>query len=253
MVRDGTPKELRNIIQKSVEECRPSRTSPQSSSAAIVVRTTIETNGIRRRKGEQVVARCTANVSARNTPDSDRPEERAWSSASTHSSATTPNSEDDQKILKPSDNVTRPNRSSPNASRRRATESLRSQQHAPAVRPRSRTDDPRMQGHRNRMAALESKLQASRDRTMKSEQLFRGIPVPMTEGPPSPSFFYPTDQISPYDETEQRRSLDQPAGNRKQSPSATRAGRAESWYVIRELSFEFCLLARKNIVTNVTF
>lgn len=188
VIGDETPRELRNVIQRSLEDCLLPKSS-KSKSAAIVVRTTIETNGTKRREGERVIAQCTANVSARSSPTSDRPEERAWSRASARSTATTTNSEDEQKTLK------LPSRSSP-ASRRRATEVSSSRLPTSNGRLRSRTDSPRTQHSDSRMAALESKLQASRDRTLKSEQLYKLIPVPMTEMPPSPSFFYPQDQKS---------------------------------------------------------
>ena len=188
VVNDGTPRELWSIIQQSFDKHRVMRTS-KAQGQAIVVRTTIETRGSIRRKGEKVMAECTANISARSTPSLEHPDNLSSSSLSGDSPATTPESEFGEETVQL---VKRRSFLSPGL--KGSTQQLTSQCSQPNLRSLSnRTSSLHLAPLSTRMAAIEMKLQESKDRTRQSQSLFKSVPTNRTKAPPSPSFFYPKD------------------------------------------------------------
>ena len=166
ILKDGTPKEIRSIIQASLDEHRAIRTS-KLRAHAIVVRTTIETKGERRKTGEYVGAECKANASASSRSSLDSPDHRSESGLSSDSSATTPDTEVEDCMLKPPTSLF--NTSSLNLRSQGSSQSLR------AALSRSSTPEPTLQSPR--MATLESRLQESKDRTTQSHNLFNLVPT----------------------------------------------------------------------------
>ena len=175
--RDGTPREIHRIIRETLDEHRAMRSS-KLQAQAILVRTTIETTGTPRKQGESMAAECTANISACSSPSIDGPESRSSSSLSVESPATTPESEDGDITLKPPKLVYG---QTPSALRPK-----RSQQSLSSDNSRPSSPDPIPQW---RMAALESKLQESKDRTTQSQKLFKLVPTNRHKTPPPPSSF----------------------------------------------------------------
>ena len=154
-VRGDTPKEIRNIIQESLDEHRAMRAS-RLQSQAIVVRTTIESSRTPRKKDRSEVPECSSLISARSTPDSDYITNRSTSSLSiSRDSATSLESEvEDTGFLRPPKVLDRSQAIS-------SQENLRTAANTP-VSPN--------------MAALEKRLQESQDRTNKSHKLFKLLP-----------------------------------------------------------------------------
>ena len=154
-VRGDTPREIRNIIQESLDEHRAMRAS-RLQSQAIVVRTTIESSRVPRKQDRPEIPECSSIISARSTPDSEYVTKRSLSSSSiSHSSVTSLESEvEDIGFLR------RPkvlSRSQTNSSQ----ESVR-------IKP-STSISPSM-------ALVEKKLQESQERTNKSHRLFKLLP-----------------------------------------------------------------------------
>lgn len=154
-VRGDTPKEIRNIIQESLDEHRAIKAS-RLQSQAIVVRTTIESSRTSRKEDRSEVPECSSIISARSTPDSERVTNRSASSLSiSRDSATSLESEvEDTGFLRPPKAL---GRSQANSSQ----ESLRSKTNT-NISPS--------------MAALEKRLQESQERTNKSHKLFKLLP-----------------------------------------------------------------------------
>ena len=154
-VRGDTPKEIRDIIQESLDEHRAMRAS-RLQSQAIVVRTTIESSRTPRTKDRPEVPECSSIISARSTPDSECVTNRSVSSLSdSRDSATSLESEvEDTGFLRPPKVLSR---SQANSSQ----ESLR-------TKAKSNISPS--------MAALEKRLQESQDRTNKSHKLFKLLP-----------------------------------------------------------------------------
>ena len=154
-VRGDTPREIRNIIQESLDEHRAMRAS-RLQSQAIVVRTTIESSRTPCKKDRPEVPECSSIISARSTPDSEYVTNRSASSLSiSRDSATSLESEvEDTGFLRPPKILTQ---SQTNSSQ----ESLRMKAHT-KISPS--------------MAALEKKLQESQERTNKSHRLFKLLP-----------------------------------------------------------------------------
>ena len=154
-VRGDTPREIRNIIQESLDEHRAMRAS-RLQSQAIVVRTTIESSRTLRKKDRPEVPECSSVISARSTPDSEYVTNRSASSLSiSHDSATSLESEiEDTGFLRPSKVL----------GRSQATSSHEN------LRPKVNTNmSPSM-------AVIEKKLQESQERTKKSHKLFKRLP-----------------------------------------------------------------------------
>lgn len=154
-VRGDTPREIRDIIQESLDEHRAMRAS-RLQSQAIVVRTTIESSRTPRKKDRPEVPECSSIISARSTPDSDYVTNRSTSSLSTsRDSATSLESEaEDPGFLRPPKVLSRSRANS-------SLESLRTKLN-PNISPS--------------MAALEKRLQESQERTNKSHKLFKLLP-----------------------------------------------------------------------------
>ena len=154
-VRGDTPKEMRNIIQESLDEHRAMRAS-RLQSQAIVVRTTIKSSKKPRKKDRPEVPEFSSIISARSTPDSDYIANRSTSSLSvSRDSETSLESEvEETGFLRPPKVL---NRSQANFSQ----ENMRTTANS--------TINPNM-------AALEKRLQESQDRTNKSHKLFKLLP-----------------------------------------------------------------------------
>ena len=154
-VRGDTPREVRNIIQESLDEHRAIRAS-RLQSQAIVVRTTIESSRVPRKKDQSEVPECSSVISARSTPDSDYATNRSASSLSTsHDSATSLEMEvEDTDFLRPPKVLGRSQVDS-------SQENLKTKAN-PSVRPS--------------MAIIENKLKESQERTNKSHKLFKLLP-----------------------------------------------------------------------------
>ena len=173
-VRGDTPKEIRNIIQESLDEHRAMRVS-RLQSQAIVVRTTIESSRTPCISGRTEVPECSSIISARSTPDSEFATDRSLSSPSiSHGSQTSLESEvEDTRLLRPPKILSRSQTSS-------------SQEILMAKATASMTPS---------MAHIEKKLQESQERTNKSHRLFKLLPIrkgksdlpldPQTTPPPS--------------------------------------------------------------------
>ncbi len=154
-VRGDTPREIRNIIQESLDEHRAMRAS-RLQCQAIVVRTTIESSRTRRKMDRPEVPECSSVISARSTPDSEYVTNRSASSLSiSHDSATSLESDaEDPGFLRPPKVLSR---SQANPSQ----ESLRTKANS-NISPG--------------MAAIEKRLQESQERTNKSHKLFKLLP-----------------------------------------------------------------------------
>lgn len=159
-VRGDTPREIRNIIQESLDEHRAMRAS-RLQSQAIVVRTTIESSRKPRKKDQPEVPECSSIISARSTPDSDYITNRSASSLSiSRDSATSLESEvegDTGGFLRPPKVLSRSRANS-------SQESLRTKAAAATT-----NISPSM-------AALEKRLKESQERTNKSHKLFKLLP-----------------------------------------------------------------------------
>ena len=152
-VRGDTPREIRNIIQESLDEHRAIRAS-RLQSQAIVVRTTIESSRVPREKDQSEVPECSSVISARSTPDSDYVTNRSASSLSS-GSATSLESEVECTDFSRTPKVL--GRSQATSSQ----ENLRTKANA-SLRPS--------------MAMIEKRLQESQERTNKSHKLFKLLP-----------------------------------------------------------------------------
>ena len=153
-VRGDTPKEIRNIIQESVDEYRAMRAS-RLQGQAIVVRTTIESSRTPRHKDQPEVPECSSAISARSTPDSEYITNRSTSSLS--DSVTSLESDVDVD----------------DTAHRRTPQALsRSRANASQERLRTKANSTLCPS----MAALEKRLQESQDRTKQSHRLFKLLP-----------------------------------------------------------------------------
>ena len=154
-VRGDTPREIRNIIQESLDEHRAIRAS-RLQSHAIMVQTTIESSRTPRKTDRPEVPECTSVISARSTPESECVTNRSVSSVSnSRGSETSLESEvDDTGFLRPPKVLSR---SQTNTSQ----ENLRLKASA-SMSPS--------------MALVEKKLQESQERTNKSHRLFKLLP-----------------------------------------------------------------------------
>ena len=154
-VRGDTPKEVRNIIQESLDERRAMRAS-RLQSQAIVVRTTIESSRTPRKQNGPEIPQCSSVISARSTPDSEYTTDRSVSSLSfSRDSATSLESEaEDTSFLRPPKVLGR-SQASP------SQESLKTKEDT---------------NTNSSMAAVEKKLQESQERTHNSHRLFKLLP-----------------------------------------------------------------------------
>ena len=155
VVRGDTPREIRNIIQESLDEHRAMRAS-RLQSQAIVVRTIIESSRTPCITGRPEVPECSSVISARSTPDSEYATNRSVSSRSiSHGSETSLESEiEDTRLLRP-----------------------------PKILSRSQTSNSHeslmnmaTMGMSPSMAHIDRKLQESQERTTKSHRLFKLLP-----------------------------------------------------------------------------
>lgn len=199
-VRGDTPKEIRNIIQESLDEHRAMRAS-RLQSQAIVVRTTIESSRTPRKQDRPEIPECSSIISARSTPDSEHVHNRSASSLSiSRDSATSLESEVDTGFLLPPKVL---GRSQANASQ----ESLR-------TKAKSNINPS--------MAALEKRLQESQDRTNKSHKLFKLLPGRKRKSEISvePQMPEPTSHecTSCFDEVPDKKAVDMPCQHKYCSP-----------------------------------
>ena len=200
-VRGDTPREIRNIIQESLDEHRARRAS-RLQSQAIVVRTTIESSRTPCVKGRPEVPECSSIISARSTPDSEYVTNRSVSSRSiSHDSVTSLESEvENTRLLRPPKLLSRTQTSTSQES---------SMAKATAVMSAS-------------MAHVDRKLQESQERTNKSHGLFKLLPSwkgkseislePQT--PPLPS----CECTSCFDELPDNKAVDMPCHHKYCSP-----------------------------------
>ena len=158
-VNNDTPREVRNIIQESMDEHRAMRVSRLQAQANFV-RTAIETSGTLCRNNRPALAESSATASARSTPCSEYTDERSDSSLSiSHESTTSLGSDmDDGAFLQP---LKLPGRSLANTSQE-------------SLKPKGNLSPS--------MAVVESKLQGSKDRTIKSRRLLKRLPGPKPKG-----------------------------------------------------------------------
>ena len=200
-VRGDTPKEIRNIIQESLDEHRAMRAS-RLQSQAIVVRTTIESSRTPRTRDRPEVPECSSIISARSTPDSEYVTNRSASSLSiSRDSATSLESEvEDSGLLRPPKLLSRSQATS-------SRESLRTKANS-NISPS--------------MAALEKRLQESQDRTNKSHKLFKLLParkrkseIPLEPQMPEPAAYECT---SCFDEVPNKKAVDMPCHHKYCSP-----------------------------------
>lgn len=200
-VRGDTPKDIRNIIQESLDEHRAMRAS-RLQSQAIVVRTTIESSRTPRKRDRPEGPECSSLISARSTPDSDYLANRSTSSLSiSRDSATSLESEvEDTGFLRPPKVLGR--------SRANSTqETLRT--------------TPNLIASPN-MAALEKRLKESQDRTNKSHKLFKLLPgwKRKSEIILEPQTSEPTnfDCTSCFDELAEKKAVEMPCHHKYCSP-----------------------------------
>ena len=155
IVRGDAPREIRNIIQESLDEHRAMRAS-RLQSQAIVVKTTIESSRTPCINGRTEVPECSSVISARSTPDSEYATNRSISSRSiSHGSETSLESEvEDARLLRPPKILSR---------------SQTSTSHE-IVTSKATT------GMSPSMVHIERKLQESQERTHKSHRLFKLLP-----------------------------------------------------------------------------
>ena len=151
-VRGDTPREIRNIIQESLDEHRAMRAS-RLQSQAIVVRTTIESSRVPRKKDQSEVPECSSVISARSTPDS-YVTNRSASSLSSNSATSLESEVEDIDFLRTPKVVGLSQADS-------SQENLRTKANASS---------------RPSMAMLEKRLRESRERTNKSHKLFKLLP-----------------------------------------------------------------------------
>lgn len=200
-VRGDTPKEIRNIIQESLDDHRAMRAS-RLQSQAIVIRTTIESSRAPREKDRPEIPECSSIISARSTPDSERVTNRSASSLSiSRDSATSLESEvEDTGFLRPPKLLCRSQANS-------AQESLRTKANkniSPSI------------------AALEKRLQESQERTNKSHKLFKLLPgrrrkseISLEPQVPDPTSYECT---SCFDEVPHNQAVDMPCHHTYCSP-----------------------------------
>ena len=201
IVRGDTPKEIRNIIQESLDEHRAMRVS-RLQSQAIVVRTTIESSRTSCQKGRSEVPECSSVISARSTPDSECATNRSVSSRSiSHGSQTSLESEvEDTRLLRPPKLLSRSQTSI-------SQEGL--------VTTVTTVTSPGM-------AHIERKLQESQERTNKSHKLFKLIPSRKgksevsSESPMPPLTSY--ECTSCFDEVPGNQAVDTPCHHKYCSP-----------------------------------
>lgn len=187
IIRDDAPKEIKDIVQESIDEHRAMRDS-RLQAQAIVVRTTIETSGTRRKQARPVVAESSAMASARSSPASDYAGNQSDSSLSADSVTTVGSETGDDGFLKPP--TTRFGSSANNSS----SESLSSQQ---SLRSEDERKDSQRTAINPSMDAIESKLQECKERTTKGRKLYKLLPVRRkSKAFPSSEFFKPADPTS---------------------------------------------------------
>ena len=200
-VRGDTPREIRNIVQESLDEHRAMRTSRLQSQAS-VVRTDVELSTILRQKDRHEVPENSPVISARSTPDSDYDTNRSASSLCiSHGSGTSLESEaEDTGFLRPPKMLSR---SQANSSR----ESLRTKagvNFSPS------------------MAAREKRLLESQERTIKSHKLFKLLSgrKRKSESPLGPQAPQPTSYecTSCFDDVPGNKAVDVPCRHKYCSP-----------------------------------
>lgn len=216
-VRGDTPREIRNIIQESLDEHRARRAS-RLQSQSIVVRTTIESSRTPCIKGRPEVPECSSVISARSTPDSEYAPNRSVSSRGiSHASETSLESEaESTRLLRPPKLLSQTQTSN-------SQESLMTKATA---------------GMRPSMAHLDRKLQESQERTHKSHSLFKLLPSrkrkseislePQT--PPLTSY----ECASCYDEVPNKKAVDLPCHHKYCSPCFSQMVLAD---IINEATF----------------
>ena len=194
-VRGDTPREIRNIIQESLDERRAMKAS-KSQNQAIVVRTTIESSRTPRKKDKPEPPQCSSNISARSTPDSGYVTNRSASSISiSRDSATSLESEvEDGDFLRPPKVISR---SQTNSSQ----ESLRTKT--------KKNISPSM-------VALEKRLQESQERTNKSHRLFKLLPSRRRKNEVSEPFYH--ECTSCFDDVPSDQAVDMPCHHKYCSP-----------------------------------
>lgn len=200
-VRGDTPKEIRNIIQESLDEHRAIRAS-RLQTQAIVVRTTIESSRTSRNKNQPELPECSSIISARSTSDSECVTNRSASSLSvSRDSATSLESEgEDIRFLRPPKVLSRSQAHS-------SQESLR-------TKANTKTSFS--------MAALEKRLHESQERTNKSHNLYKLLPgrkrkseVSLEHQMPEPTSYECT---SCFDEVPDKKAVDMPCNHKYCSP-----------------------------------
>ena len=184
LMRGDTPREIRNIVQESLDEQRAIRAS-RLQSQAIVVRTTIESTRTPRKEDRFEVPECSSAASARSTPNSDYGTNRSSSSLSvSRESATSLESEvEDSSFLRPPKVLSRSQTNSPQGSLRTKANTV--------ISPS--------------MAAMEKRLQESQERTSKSHKLYKLLPVRRRK--PEPISYECT---SCFDEVSSDKAVDMP-------------------------------------------
>ena len=200
-VTGNTPREIRNIIQESLDEHRAMRAS-RLQSQAIVVRTTIESSSTPCIKGQSEVPECSSVISARSTPDSEYATNRSVSSRSiSHGSVTSLESEvEGTRLLRPPKILSRSQTSnSQEGSMTKATTGM-----SPS------------------MAHVDRKLQESQERTNKSHKLFKLLPS--RKGKSEISLEPQTPPLTTYectscfDEVPENKAVDMPCHHKYCSP-----------------------------------
>ena len=200
-VRGDTPREIRNIIQESLDEHRARRAS-RLQNQAIVVRTTIESSRTPRKMDRPEVPECSSVISARSTPDSEYVTNRSVSSLSiSHGSATSLESEVEDTGFRRPPNVL--GRSQANSSQ----ESLRTKANtniSPSI------------------AVIEKRLQESQERTNKSHRLFKLLPGRKRKGESSLDPQMPQSTFdectSCFDDVPENKAVDMPCHHKYCSP-----------------------------------
>lgn len=200
-VRGDTPKEIRNIIQESLDEHRAIRAS-RLQTQAIVVRTTIESSRTSRNKDQPELPECSSIISARSTSDSECVTNRSASSLSvSRDSATSLESEgEDIGFLRPPKVLSRSQAHS-------SQESLRTKANT-KISPS--------------MAALEKRLQESQERTNKSHKLYKLLPSRKRKSEVSLEHQMPEsisyECTSCFDEVPDKKAVDMPCNHKYCSP-----------------------------------
>ena len=178
LVKEDTPREIRNIIQESLDEHRAMRVSRMQAQAeanftpnkkAVTVNT----------KTSPVVAENSAMASARSTSGSEYATNGSTSSLDVTQESDTSLESDAEAdgFLKPPSNLLRP------SSANNSQESLR-------------TEEMQRPTPRAKMTELEGKFQESKLRTRKAYKLFKVPPGKKTKDEPTPPFLKPESAVS---------------------------------------------------------